>query len=38
MRQVKGRVRKFIEEEAFHGTAKKPWIVEESERERGGRN
>jgi len=36
VRQVKGRVREFIEEKAFHGTAKKPWKVEESERERGG--
>lgn len=36
VRQVKSRVREFIEEKAFHGTAKKPWIVEESERERGG--
>lgn len=36
VRQVKSRVREFIEEKAFHGTAKKPWKVEESERERGG--
>jgi hypothetical protein len=34
--EVKSRVRKFIEEKAFHGRAKKPWKVEESERERGG--
>ena len=34
--EVKSRVRKFIEEKAFHGRAKKPWKVEESEREIGG--
>jgi hypothetical protein len=36
--EIVGGLRNFIEEEALHGTAEKPWDVKETERKSCGRN
>lgn len=38
LREMVGRVREFVEEKALHRAAEQPWYVQESERERSGRN